>query len=123
MNKQKQIILWIIILLLLIWWVKTQIYITKLNKQNIELQNKANRKSEIELTKEQIKQTTSEVKVLSETIEKLQKDYELKVWTRRCLETKWEIELKSMSWTVDCTKNLEEFSADNFENTRVEMGL
>lgn len=152
MNKQIKIILWIVILLLLIWAVKTQIYITKLNKQNIELKNnkttlekKLNTKSKIELIQQQIKETKVDIeKYKKETDETFKIAYEKKkisdsaVWYKNCLEIEWKLEILSMTWKIECLpyyiestwltseeqyKNLEKYNSNNLYNINIELGL
>ena len=119
-NTKIKLIIWIVIITFI-----SLLYINALNsvkvKDNIIKQLSVRPK--IQEIQVDLKQTMNEVTNLSNTIEWLKKDYENKIWKQRCLETLWELELKSMTWELDCTKDLEKFATYNLENTKSWLGL
>jgi len=105
------------------WYIKNLENKKLVAEYNKKIEKLENRKSELDKIQDEILKTTNETKVLSQTIETLQKDYETKIWKNRCLEIKGQMELKTKENKLDCNKDLEKFATYNINETLEKLGL
>ena len=130
----------------IIWFYQKQIRdwketIDKKNEiiQEIKLEKEKAQKTKINLIENEIKFQRDMELLRKKYFEQEKKKWESTVWYIRCLEIEGELELKSKKHELECHpyvidellweynhnnyKNLQEFSKDNLENKRKELGL